>query len=363
MAESFFGITDTGRQRDNNEDAFIAERVADRYVIACVIDGVGGYAGGEVAAEISRNVIRERLSGAPADLPAAMKEALFAANQQIVSEKQKQKEYQSMACVLTLAVTDTQNNVFYYAHVGDTRLYLFRDRSLVKVTHDHSFVGFLEDSGRLTEDSAMRHPKRNEINKALGFKPQLELTKDYIEAGESPFLPGDLLLVCSDGLTDLVNRADMSEILSRSATLSDKAAELVAAANSKGGKDNITVVLVQNEKSAFKQSPTRPQKPRNIKRKVQTAGKAAPAPPERTEPARPSQLPEPAPGRQKTIILILSMLSALLLIIILFLLFKKDGQPEEEKITPVDSVYPGTDTPESDSLIMVDTSKTLGTQP
>ena len=104
-----------------------------------------------------------------------------------------------MACVLTLAVVDIEKNKFYYAHVGDTRLYLFRDNTLVKVSKDHSFVGFLEESGRLTEEAAMQHPKRNEINKALGLGVKFSASDDYIETGESPFLPGDLLLLCSDG--------------------------------------------------------------------------------------------------------------------------------------------------------------------
>jgi serine/threonine protein phosphatase PrpC len=109
-----------------------------------------------------------------------------------------------------MALVDIANNKFYYTHVGDTRLYLFRD-SLVKVSRDHSFVGFLEDNGKLSEEAAMRHPKRNEINKALGFDAQIA-SKDYIETGESPFLPGDMLLLCSDGLTDMVNNSAITSI-------------------------------------------------------------------------------------------------------------------------------------------------------
>jgi PPM family protein phosphatase len=163
-----------------------------------------------------------------------------------------------MACVVTLAMVDVNNNQFYYTHVGDTRLYLLRDQSLVKVTKDHSFVGFLEDSGRLSEMEAMSHPKRNEINKALGFDAQMDMKDDYIETGSSPFLPGDMLLLCSDGLTDLVNNETMTSILAASKTLADKGEALINAANNAGGKDNITVVLVKNDKKPLKIKATKP---------------------------------------------------------------------------------------------------------
>ena len=259
MTESFFGLTDTGKLRDNNEDTFIAQKVLhNQFIAACVIDGVGGYEGGEVAAQLARDAILDYLRIPSGDVLTMMKEAIKAANEIIYAEKQKQQERQQMACVLTLALIDQKNNQFYYAHVGDTRLYLLRGHSLIKVTKDHSFVGFLEDSGRLSEAEAMSHPKRNEIDKALGFDAQISINADYIETGHSPFLPGDLLLVCSDGLTDLVTNSSMSSILVSEQSLSEKAERLVAAANEAGGKDNITVVLVQNSKKPKKQKATRP---------------------------------------------------------------------------------------------------------
>ncbi len=206
MAENYFGITDTGRQRDNNEDNFIAEPVFNNTLIAaCVIDGVGGYEGGEVAAAIARESILQSFSGTAAELFVTMKNAFNNANEKIYQEKLNGNKNKNMACVLTLALADIPNNKLHYAHVGDTRLYLLRDNSLVKLTKDQSFVGFLEDTGRLTEETAMTHPKRNEINKALGFDPNIPVQTDYIETGESPFLPGDAILLCSDGLTDMIN--------------------------------------------------------------------------------------------------------------------------------------------------------------
>lgn len=259
MAKNYFGITDTGKQRSNNEDTFIAEPVMNgRYIAACVIDGVGGYDGGEVAAEIARQTIKEHLTSVPENLVSRLRDAIAAANNKILNQKRETKQNGQMACVVTLALADVEENKFYYAHVGDTRLYLLRDQSLVKVTHDHSFVGFLEDSGRLSEEAAMKHPKRNEINKALGFDGEISSSHDYIETGDSPFLPGDTLLLCSDGLSDMVSNKGIAQVLTSSKSLAEKAKTLVNAANDAGGKDNVTVVLVHNDKPPVKQEATKP---------------------------------------------------------------------------------------------------------
>jgi serine/threonine protein phosphatase PrpC len=258
MGDNYFGITDTGKLRTNNEDSFIAQPVLNGHLIAAVvIDGVGGYAGGEVAARIAHDTILDRLKTKTDDYILLMKDAIAAANEAIYTEKKVSRSNDQMACVLTLALADINNNKFYYSHVGDTRLYLFRDHSLVKITRDHSFVGFLEDSGRLTEEAAMRHPKRNEINKALGFDA-FNKADDYIETGESPFLPGDTILLCSDGLSDMIGNSAIISVLSTKKSLSEKAKALVDAANEAGGKDNITVVLVQNTKTPLIQTATKP---------------------------------------------------------------------------------------------------------
>lgn len=259
MAENYFGQTDTGRVRSNNEDTFVARKVMhDKYVLAAVIDGVGGYNGGEVAAEIAQTVFTEQLSKPQANIIEGMIEAFKQASRDIAAKKAEDKALESMACVATMAIADIENNRFYYAHVGDTRLYLLRDQSLVKISKDHSFVGFLEDSGRLTEDAAMNHPKRNEINKALGFSNQVETDDSFVETGDSPFLPGDLLLLCSDGLTDLVDKEGILSILTLNASLQEKAFELITAANNNGGRDNVTVVLVHNDKPRYQPQAVAP---------------------------------------------------------------------------------------------------------
>ena len=286
MAENYFGITDTGRQRDNNEDAFIAEPVFNNGLIAaCVIDGVGGYEGGEVAASIAQESILQSFSRPAGEMINTMRNAFGTANEKIYHEKLNGDKNKDMACVLTLALVDIPNNKFYYAHVGDTRLYLLRDNTLIKLTKDQSFVGFLEDTGRITEEDAMAHPKRNEINKALGFDPHIPMHSDYIETGESPFLPGDAILLCSDGLTDMVNSSEITTILEKDASLEQKGKELIDAANNAGGKDNITVVLVHNNKKPIKQKATKPVvvkkkgSPKNENSSSNTSGKIPGTPP------------------------------------------------------------------------------------
>lgn len=257
-ADHFFGATDMGRQRSNNEDAFIAQAINNNQVLACVIDGVGGYEGGEVAADITKNTIIENFREPAADLLLKMKTSFVQANQKIYEDRLQHPDRNNMACVLTLTIADLDKNQFHYAHVGDTRLYLFRDHSLVKVTRDHSFVGFLEDNKRISEEEAMNHPKRNEVNKALGYDPNMAGVADYIETGFSPFLPGDVLLLCSDGLTDLVDNKNITRILNSAASLSEKTNQLIQLANEAGGKDNITVVLVHNNKKSTRQRATKP---------------------------------------------------------------------------------------------------------
>ncbi|MEO8770102.1 MAG: protein phosphatase 2C domain-containing protein [Ferruginibacter sp.] len=247
MGEYFFGITDKGKCREKNEDTFIVFEVpGNGLLIACVIDGVGGYSGGDIAASIARDIILEHLQKLTGEPIQILQDAIIAANTKIIEEKKKDNNNEQMACVLTCAITDIKNNKIYYAHVGDTRLYLLRDLSLVKLSRDHSVVGFLEESGRLSEEDAMLHPRRNEITRALGFDEIINNENDFIETGESPFLPGDTILICSDGLTDMIDSSTILSILLNNRKLAERADELVRAANEAGGNDNITAVIVQN---------------------------------------------------------------------------------------------------------------------
>jgi serine/threonine protein phosphatase PrpC len=254
-----FGITDTGKVRDNNEDVFIAEEVMNgQFIIAGVIDGVGGYDGGEVAAALTKEVVLSEMNAIGSDVVTQLEIAFNLANEEIFARKLQNNQLSEMACVATVAVIDRSNNLLHYIHVGDTRLYLFRDNSLIKLSNDQSPVGFLEDSGRITEEAAMQHPKRNIINQALGLSSQEEMSESYFETGSSPFLPGDLVLICSDGLTDMINREVITKVLSGTDSLQTRAEKLVAEANKAGGNDNITVVLAKNDKAPVAHPVSRP---------------------------------------------------------------------------------------------------------
>lgn len=327
MVNNYFGLTDTGKVRGNNEDTFILQpSKGGEYILASAIDGVGGYSGGEVAAALARESIIEYFENPGSDLTRMMVEALISANEKIYNEKIEVKEHDSMACVLTLAVVDIKKNEFHFIHVGDTRLYLLRDGSLVKLTKDQSFVGFLEDSGRLTEEAAMSHPKRNEINKALGFNRALEKDPDYFESGKSPFLPGDIILLCSDGLTDMVNKQDITEIMTSELSLEEMSQRLIDAANAKGGKDNITAVLVKNDNPLQKQQAVKPTAP--VKKKELTVEEPV------TEKVNESKVilttSQPARRGNRTTVMLLSILSIGLLLSTIYLLWLRGQNSTSE---------------------------------
>ena len=129
-------------------------------------------------------------------------------------------------------------------HVGDTRLYQFYGNALLKISHDHSLIGYREEIGNLTEEEAMIHPDRNLINRLVGDAFHQVDDKNFIEAATFPLLPNSTLLLCSDGLCDMITSSEMSSVLKQRISLNDKAKELIRLANDKGGEDNITVVLI-----------------------------------------------------------------------------------------------------------------------
>ncbi len=233
------GASDTGRVRTGNEDAFICD--PGRGVFA-VIDGVGGHAGGEVAAAIARRELELRLRRETGTIEDRLREAVAAANASILAEAMRVPALKSMACVLTAAVITGDGVVA--AHVGDTRLYKLGPHGLRKLTRDHSPVGLLEDSGQISEDDAMGHPDRNQVFREVGTSPHQPTDPDFIEIVTEPLDADEALLLCSDGLTDLVPAAAIDAIVRAHAAEPFVAvSELIAAANRAGGKDNITAVL------------------------------------------------------------------------------------------------------------------------
>ena len=255
------GNTDPGRRRKENQDAWIARQLwsADKALLA-VIDGVGGYMGGEKAAAIARDSIEQYMQAPKGDTLTMLREAVVFANNRIVEERKKDQHISEMCCVLTAVVADVEAQTIYFAHVGDTRLYRYRDAKLQKLTRDHSFVGIREDAGEMTELEAMHHPHRNQILREVGSTLHRLDDEDFMDYGQDDFLPGDLLLLCSDGLTDMITMQQMTTLLSTGQPLTNKVNSLIALANEMGGNDNITVVLLKHKMAAAKKKlpPVKP---------------------------------------------------------------------------------------------------------
>ena len=232
-------VSDVGRVRATNEDSFICD--PERGVFA-VIDGMGGHAGGEVAAAIARRELELRLRRETGTVEDRIREAIAAANASILAEATRVPALTQMACVLTVAVITPSHVVV--GHVGDTRMYRIGPTGMRKLTHDHSPVGLLEDSGELSENDAMQHPDRNQVFREVGTSPRQPTDPDFIEVITAPLAANEAVLLCSDGLTDLVAAATIERLVREHAADPFRAAtELVKAANSAGGKDNVTAIV------------------------------------------------------------------------------------------------------------------------
>jgi len=231
--------TDTGMVRERNEDRYWID--AERGVFL-VVDGVGGHAAGEIAAQTAVETIRASLSKASGAPEARVREAIAAANNQIF-EFAQHDELRGMACVLTLALVE--DGEITIGHVGDSRLYLIWNGAMKKLTADHSPVGEEEDAGELAEVDAMRHPRRNEVFRDVGSRRRSADDEGFIDIRTCRFRPDAAILLCSDGLTDHLTAAEIREIVENfSGDAARVACDLVDAANEAGGKDNITALFV-----------------------------------------------------------------------------------------------------------------------
>lgn len=242
------GISDTGKKRTGNEDMFHCDRLwDDRYHLAVLIDGCGGYQGGKVCAEMTLQGILDYLKDhRESDKAALLKKAVVYANNLVHERRILEPELQRMCCVATAVLVEAEKKCFHLVHVGDTRLYAYADGRIIKLSHDHSPIGREEEQGVISEVEAMHHRHRNIIERAIGEK-FLEEDTTYLETETFPMEGGLQWLLCSDGLTDMVTTAEITDILGKEIPLPEKAVELVNAANMEGGMDNITLVIIQAE--------------------------------------------------------------------------------------------------------------------
>jgi PPM family protein phosphatase len=255
------GLTDVGRKRTSNEDSFA---ISEQHQLFVVADGMGGHAAGEVASRLAVESIERHISGSDprkeptypasfrfprneeATLPVPARRVLNAirlANQEIVRSVRKNQSHRGMGTTVVIAYLHGARA--YIGSVGDSRAYLFRDGTLRQLTSDHTFVNEQVRAGTLTAQEARRHPARNILTRAVGSQEDVEadILDQEIQAG-------DRLLLCSDGLTTMVEDAQILEALR--AHGDDPAAScraLIDLANDKGGDDNVTVVLIHSDRS------------------------------------------------------------------------------------------------------------------
>lgn len=250
MRLEYSARTDTGRKRKGNEDSFIINDEEGLFVVA---DGMGGHAAGEVASRLAVESIEEfvRMTGSdreitwPFEIDDSMpldanrlKIALRLANRKVIKFPEERHEYQGMATtVVSMLFSDS---TIYIGHVGDSRAYRVRDGQITQLTNDHSWVNEQVVSGVLTSNQARNHPLRNVVTRAVGSRWDLQvdlLTEDAKD--------GDLYLLCSDGLSTMLDDDEILQILKAASTAEAACERLIERANEAGGEDNITAIVIR----------------------------------------------------------------------------------------------------------------------
>ncbi|APR79535.1 Protein serine/threonine phosphatase PrpC, regulation of stationary phase [Minicystis rosea] len=250
-----FGLTDAGRVRKNNEDAFLISQLAnaaegmmpeevvtfdagEHAVVLAVSDGMGGAEAGEVASALVVQSLRDAMMNAKGgDWDEATKAAVEKANR-AVWDAAKEPGKKGMGATVTAVCV--HKNQAHIAEVGDSRAYLIRHGRIRQMTRDQSFVQFLVDSGALKPEEAESYPMKNVVLQAMGQRADVQVALGRLELRR-----GDRLLLCSDGLSGMVTANDMRDTIERAKSLDEACSELITLANERGGEDNITVVLAE----------------------------------------------------------------------------------------------------------------------
>jgi serine/threonine protein phosphatase PrpC len=253
MKISYQAVTDVGRKRKGNEDALFLNPEQRLFVVA---DGMGGHAAGEVASKIAVDSINEfvTLTGGDEEITwpfgldetisydgNRLKTAIRHANRKVLEATREKTEYEGMATTVAAVLVD--GDLANIGHVGDSRIYLWSEGEVSQLTSDHSWVNEQIQNGVISSEQARSHPLRNVVTRALGGKQDLS-----VDMQVRKMKPGEMLLLCSDGLTTMVPDEEIVRILSETGGDVSKAAHrLVDEANARGGEDNITVVLLKFE--------------------------------------------------------------------------------------------------------------------
>ena len=245
MKAIYYGDTNIGSIRSKNEDAFVLKEVwGGSHLLAVVVDGVGGNGGGDVASDLAVRCISDHFRECMHSVNSIdiLQSAVIFANNSIYAQHYNPWLSQ-MSCVLTAVLINIETGQADICHVGDTRMYTLKDGVFTKITSEHSLVGPLEESGQITELEAMVHPRRNIITRSVG-KDILQWGTEYIQTHTIMLEPDSTLLLCSDGLYDMVHSARTIEILSESIPADERVENLIDEALEAGGKDNVTVIVI-----------------------------------------------------------------------------------------------------------------------
>jgi protein phosphatase len=235
MNVAYGASTDVGRVREANEDSYlIAEPL---FVVA---DGMGGHIAGDVASSTAVKVIQDGSGQLSSEDPATLTKIITDANTAIWGKAQSDPALRGMGTTCTLVLIDDDR--VHIAHVGDSRAYRLRDGQLEQLTEDHTLVSRMVQEGRLSADEAAHHPQRSIITRALGVDEDVQVDLDTVELSD-----GDRLVICSDGLSSMVDDGQIQSVLARESDPQKAADGLVELANEAGGDDNITVVVIDFE--------------------------------------------------------------------------------------------------------------------
>ncbi len=238
----FFSISDTGRLRKNNQDSAIAKEIGS-FTLLALADGMGGHSGGEVASSLAIEEISSVISGKlaekmiPGQIMLLLSEALEKANNKIREVAESDRSLFGMGTTCDVCIM--AKNKLYIAHIGDSRVYkISKDGTIKKLTRDHSLVEFMIENGTITPEEAVNHPQRNIILQALGISDGIDP-----DVFQEKISPRDVILLCSDGLTNMLDEETIAHAAISGEKPSEIAEKLVGLANDAGGKDNITVVI------------------------------------------------------------------------------------------------------------------------
>lgn len=225
-----------GMRRTNNEDAIYINEQKNLYLVA---DGMGGCNAGEVASSTAISAFVEAMENAEnGETLDKMMNAIAQCNKKVYQKSRENVEFLDMGT--TLVAVTVENEKVFIVHVGDSRVYLFRENNLQQITTDHSYVMELVKIGSITREEAEVHPKRNIITRAIGIREEVEADTVIEDVKQ-----GDKILLCTDGLSNMVSKGEMTKILIEQCSTEEKVKKLVVLANEKGGLDNISLILIE----------------------------------------------------------------------------------------------------------------------